>query len=294
VHLNHKYTEKYPDGHGGFTYIYDEKGNPAHTTPVSASGGNKKSPATMSSTTKQANFDFAYDAGGGRIQKVHGSVKLKDGKISVSIPYPKHYSYAAKYAAKQFAIKAANDGFVHPSLYGVKESSGGLSGRLETETAEHRVVYMAETRRLAKEYYEKVMTHVGWTREQWLAEYGVDSQVKGSYTSGSGWSYKTVKILPGYAVQMSNDLKAFSGPNGYQNYEDDEIADAEKHYNDSIQKLAYRLDELGVKSIEKVERTNLGYNLNMVIHHDGGKTKRAWTIRAEGPIQRLHLRYLIK
>jgi hypothetical protein len=72
------------------------------------------------------------------------------------------------------------------------------------------------------------------------------------------------------------------------------IKDANEHYTGSIEKLAYRLSNKGML-INRVEVKNgrIGINLDMTFT-DGDTVVKAWTIIAEGPVQRPHYRYLIK
>jgi len=69
---------------------------------------------------------------------------------------------------------------------------------------------------------------------------------------------------------------------------------AEKHYDESINKLAYRIEQKGL-NIDKiyVQTSHIGVNINTILT-DGEKTVKAFTIIASGDIQRPHYRYLIK
>ena len=66
------------------------------------------------------------------------------------------------------------------------------------------------------------------------------------------------------------------------------------HYENSILKLALRIEakELNQDKLEMVT-SHIDVNISTTIT-DGDKTVRAWTIIAEGPIQRPHYRYLVK
>ena len=69
---------------------------------------------------------------------------------------------------------------------------------------------------------------------------------------------------------------------------------AEQHYENSIQKLAARIEKKGLNTENlSVLTSHVGVNINTTLT-DGIKTVRAFTIIAEGPIQRPHYRYLIK
>lgn len=81
---------------------------------------------------------------------------------------------------------------------------------------------------------------------------------------------------------------------GRDEYVAREVAAAEEHYQDSIVKLALRIEKKGLnqKNIT-VKTSHLGVNIETVLT-DGIQTVRAWTIIAAGPIQRPHYRYLVK
>ena len=70
---------------------------------------------------------------------------------------------------------------------------------------------------------------------------------------------------------------------------------AERHYANSIEKLAERLNQKGIKDDTEmiIKSGYVGVNFEITIEHNGLITK-AWTIIAEGPIQRPHYRYLVK
>jgi hypothetical protein len=66
------------------------------------------------------------------------------------------------------------------------------------------------------------------------------------------------------------------------------------HYENSIVKLAYRIEKKGL-NLDKitVKTSHIGVNINTWIT-DGEQTVHAYTIIASGEIQRPHYRYLIK
>lgn len=70
--------------------------------------------------------------------------------------------------------------------------------------------------------------------------------------------------------------------------------DAEAHYEQSILKLAARIEKKGLNQKNLTTVTgHVGVNIETTLT-DGEKTVRAWTIIASGLIQRPHYRYLIK
>lgn len=67
-----------------------------------------------------------------------------------------------------------------------------------------------------------------------------------------------------------------------------------EHYNNSIEKLALRIEKKGLnKDKIKMKTSHIGVNIETTLT-DGEKTVNAWTIIASGVIQRPHYRYLIK
>lgn len=69
---------------------------------------------------------------------------------------------------------------------------------------------------------------------------------------------------------------------------------AEKHYQNSIEKLATRIEKKGLdQSAIRVATSHIGVNIETTLT-DGKKTVRAFTIIASGMVQRPHYRYLVK
>lgn len=74
----------------------------------------------------------------------------------------------------------------------------------------------------------------------------------------------------------------------------DAIKNAEEHYENSILKLADRIEKKRLNvSCLKVKTSHIGVNIDTILT-DGKKTVNAFTIIASGEIQRPHYRYLIK
>ena len=71
------------------------------------------------------------------------------------------------------------------------------------------------------------------------------------------------------------------------------VGNAISHYEDSIAKLAARIEAKGLNvSNLKVKTSHIGVNIETVLT-DGSKTVKAFTIIAEGQVQRPHYRYLV-
>ncbi len=77
-------------------------------------------------------------------------------------------------------------------------------------------------------------------------------------------------------------------------YVDKQKKRALNHYNDSILKLALRIEKKELNQ-DKLELTTSHVDVNIsTTITDGDKTVKAWTIIASGPVQRPHYRYLVK
>jgi hypothetical protein len=84
------------------------------------------------------------------------------------------------------------------------------------------------------------------------------------------------------------------GQDPVQIHIDRAVAMAERHYAQSIEKLAIRITKKGLAQWNlRVGTSHIGVNIETILT-DGIKTVRAWTIVASGQIQRPHYRYLIK
>lgn len=68
----------------------------------------------------------------------------------------------------------------------------------------------------------------------------------------------------------------------------------EAHYEQSIEKLAFRIAQKGLNQESlTVTTSHIGVNIETTLT-DGIKTVRAFTIIASGEIQKPHYRYLVK
>lgn len=141
---------------------------------------------------------------------------------------------------------------------------------LKAETETLRVQYLELTKEWAiKEFH---------ALRQWYQEYKT-----GKY--GYGEASKKAYRLPYYIVNSNGNVEEHIVKS---------VKNAEIHYEQSIQKLALRVEKKGL-DIEKLKTTtsHIGVNIETTLT-DGNKVVRACTIIAEGAVQRPHYRYLIK
>ena len=168
---------------------------------------------------------------------------------------------------------------------------------LKTETQSLKDQYIQKTKQWAERHFNHVTPRHRWSAIQWCEHFGLTPEVankgKGSMeflTFPRGF-YNTKQSrehsrLRDEAIKLINM--------GLEKYIEKETIKAEKHYEASIDKLAYRIDKKGL-DISKLRTitSHIGANIDTTLT-DGQKTVKAFTIIAEGPIQRPHYRYLIK
>lgn len=168
--------------------------------------------------------------------------------------------------------------------------------------------YIVATKKYAKATFAGMQNRVSWTMLQWYEAYGVKTEV--------GYSKHGVNVpagTEGAKEYIDVDSKEYNGKrlykmrnkrsdeaqtvnDGFEKYETAEINAAERHFSNSIDKLAYRIREKSL-NIEKMKISNnssiRGNGIDTTIT-DGTNVVNAWTIIAEGPINRPHYRYLVK
>ncbi len=145
-----------------------------------------------------------------------------------------------------------------------------LVDTLKSQTASLRTQYLELTKTWAEREFLEL--------RQWAKEYD-------SGTYGFGEASKKWARLPHYIVNSYGTV---------EQHVEKMLTNAEKHYDASIEKLAYRilLKGLDPESIQ-LETSHIGVNIETTIT-DGRNTVRAFTIIAGGYIQKPHYRYLIK
>lgn len=145
-----------------------------------------------------------------------------------------------------------------------------LTEILKRETESLKAQYVEMTEKWAVQEFEYL--------RKWAADYN-----KGKF--GFGEASKKYHRLPYYIVNSNGKV---------EQHVEKMVKDAVKHYNSSIQKLAGRIEKKGLNQEKLTTVTShIGVNIETTLT-DGNKTVRAFTIIAEGAVQRPHYRYLIK
>lgn len=156
--------------------------------------------------------------------------------------------------------------------------------------------YIDKTEKWAKENFIRVEGLKKWTTERWCKYFNIEPRMANpgsnmqflTFPTGF-YNTKNSKTYSRMQDEISKILRL-----GLSEYISHQKQYAEKHYVDSIQKLAYRCqkENLDIENI-RVHTSKIGVNIDTLIS-DGHKTIKASTIIASGEVQRPHYRYLIK
>lgn len=167
---------------------------------------------------------------------------------------------------------------------------------LRNETEPLRVQYLDFTKSWAEKYYNLIETRSKWSEETWCSFLGLTPEVRNPGTNREFYSF------PKNFYNTSNSRKyrklrdeiASVLRMGYDKFLAKEIKKAENHYESSLQKLTNRilLKNLNIDNLQIVSG-RVGVNIEIMLT-DGEKTVKAFTIIAEGSVQRPHYRYLVK
>jgi hypothetical protein len=246
---------------------------------------------------KTAKFKYSEQGKG----TLYATVTLKnDGKVSVNISNAGHYTSVMRFRAKNLAQEIVKADFKHDAAYDFNEVKSYIDSKLVAElykhTAELKKLYIEETKKFADRKYEHCLSREHWTTKQWYDEYQLPYKILHEGTDRAfpslerDYNYKVYSMMLNHQSEVRKILGL-----GLDKYKANEVKDAERHYEASIEKLSMKLNEKGIvdESEFTVTSGRIGENFECNIHHEHGLTK-AWTILASGPIQRPHYRYLVK
>jgi hypothetical protein len=167
---------------------------------------------------------------------------------------------------------------------------------LKSETETLRVQYLEKTKEWATNYYNICKERKNWHEVEWCKFFGLTPEIKNPNSNMQFLGYpkgfyntKKSSELHRYQNEIHRTLTL-----GLEKYIEKELKYAEIHYESSIIKLDDRIEKKGLNQDKiTVVTSHIGVNINITLT-DGEKTVRAFTIIAEGEIQRPHYRYLIK
>lgn len=171
-----------------------------------------------------------------------------------------------------------------------------LKDKLRKETESLKNIYLESTRKWSINNYKYIIQRQTWTEETWCSFLGIKPELK--IGGGKSDYYSFPKGFYGTSnskkyVKLKNELNSLLRL-GEEKYLEKQLKNAENHYESSLNKLIKRI-ELKNLDVEKLKIVSgyVGQNLEMTLS-DGDKIVKAFTIFAEGFIQRPHYRYLVK
>lgn len=171
-----------------------------------------------------------------------------------------------------------------------------IYNKLEVGTQILKEEYLQRTRDWAKKSYDSYIEKSKWNQEKWCQIFGIQPRVvnegtpnqfiafpKGFYNTKESKTYSNAQNEISKIMRLGKDK-----------YIQKMIEQAEHHYKQSLEKLAYRIKGSEMNFLEmQVITSKIGVNIDTIIS-DGTNRIEASTIIASGPIQRPHYRYLIK
>lgn len=167
---------------------------------------------------------------------------------------------------------------------------------LRKETECLRLAYLNRTEDYAFAIFKLASERYRWSDEQWANYLGVETEIKNPGSNIEFVGFKRNFYNTSAAREYSKLKKTYYSiiASGYDKYLMKELKYAELHYEKSLHKLISRVESKGliVDNI-KIKSNSIDVNINLILT-DGEKSVKAWTIVAEGPIQRPHYRYLVK
>jgi hypothetical protein len=160
---------------------------------------------------------------------------------------------------------------------------------LKAETESLRVQYIELTKKYAAEEFANITKIANRPHPNW------DSFATPGFAEKFGNS--RIDYEQGKKFRKATDLRYKCNEivsKGFDVYESRLVKLADLHYEDSITKLAIRIEKKELdQSKLSVVTSHIGQNIETILT-DGTKTVRAFTIIASGPVQKPHYRYLIK
>jgi ribosome-binding ATPase YchF (GTP1/OBG family) len=127
-----------------------------------------------------------------------------------------------------------------------------------------------------------------WNDSDWCKWLNINPTDNGKFPKSF---YNSASCKPFYKKQ---DEIRLTLSKSFEQYLESEINESIEHYNQSIIKLAARIEKKGLNlNTLNVKTSYIDVNIETILT-DGVKTVKAFTIIASGTIQRPHYRYLIK
>lgn len=167
-----------------------------------------------------------------------------------------------------------------------------LENILRIETADFKTMFLDMREQWAKSKFKQSEERKEWSVLDWCNHFNISPKVLAKGTRSEFNTFPATETGK-QATTMCAEVKSICAL-GLAKYMAGEIKKANDHYESSLLKLAFRIEQKGL-NIESMKAISgrVGVNIEITLS-DNVKTVKAWTIIAEGEIQRPHYRYLIK
>jgi hypothetical protein len=168
---------------------------------------------------------------------------------------------------------------------------------LRTETTSLKEQFLKMTKTWCEKKYEDLCEKSKWSEKRWCEHFGLTPELKNKHLPTSSFysfpsGFYNTKDSVTYRRMRDEIRKVFSM--GKEKFIEKELKKSEDHYESSLLKLKERILKKGlVIDNMKIVNGSVGVNINMTLS-DGEKSVKAFTIVAEGEIQKPHYRYLVK
>ena len=171
-----------------------------------------------------------------------------------------------------------------------------LTELLRKETEGLLSIYLTKIKEWSENHYNVLTERRTWNEVHWCKYFNIEPEIK-----NKGLKSEFLGFPKGFyntensrrKRTMQNEIYVVTRMSLNEHLEREEKK-GRVHYENSLNKL---VDRIMKKNLDwtniKIENGSVGVNINITIT-DGEQTVRAWTIIAEGEIQRPHYRYLIK
>ena len=164
-----------------------------------------------------------------------------------------------------------------------------------------------QTQSLKEQYIEKTKdwanTHFDFCEKQIVEYYKLNSKncekFNNRFKDLANWNQKEFENSVDYRREKTLLAEYFWEYNrvtkkGKEKYIESEIRKAKDHYENSIIKLAERIQKKNLNENKlEIKTSHIGVNIETTFT-DGKQIVKAWTIIAEGEVQKPHYRYLVK
>lgn len=156
-------------------------------------------------------------------------------------------------------------------------------------TQDLKAEFLVKTERWAIKHFENSERIMSMNGAQWCKYFGLTPEHGRELPSGF-YNTKNARTQDNMKNTASRIIKL-----GLEKYIAKEKDDAVRHYENSLEKLVYRLNKKGINDNDTLSVVSgcVGLNFEITLKAKDIIAK-AWTIIAEGPVQRPHYRYLVK